>query len=180
MRDMLEAIITHAERIEPATRDAIVRYTKLFWMNSGPHNNLTARKFVPACSPEAFAAAARAAQAAGAVFVPDTGETLDQRLARLQPLFFDPQVDPSVTTKTPPSGQDILAASANNLYVDVTMDDLEGPEAFRERYPLNSRLVKRDGRLSEEVYRVGGRYGRQIAAIVGHLSDAIPYATEPM
>ena len=35
------------------------------------------------------------------------------------------------------------------------MADLEG---FKERYPLNSRLVKRDGRLVEEVYRVGGRY----------------------
>ena len=35
------------------------------------------------------------------------------------------------------------------------MADLEG---FEEQYPLNSRLVKRDGRLVEEVYRVGGRY----------------------
>ena len=36
------------------------------------------------------------------------------------------------------------------------MADVEG---FDERYPLNSRLVKQDGRLVEEVYRVGGRYG---------------------
>ena len=36
------------------------------------------------------------------------------------------------------------------------MADLEG---FEERYGLNSRLVKRDGPLVEEVYRVGGRYG---------------------
>ena len=43
------------------------------------------------------------------------------------------------------------------------MDDLDG---FDEKHPLNSRLVKRDGRLVEEVYRVGGRYGAQIAAIV--------------
>ena len=57
------------------------------------------------------------------------------------------------------------------------MEDLEG---FEEKHPLNSRLVKRDGRLVEEVYRVGGRYGAQIAAIVQHLEAAIPYATEPM
>ena len=40
--------------------------------------------------------------------------------------------------------QDLLAASANNLYVGVTMSDLDG---FAERHALNSRLVKRDGRL---------------------------------
>ena len=35
------------------------------------------------------------------------------------------------------------------------MADLEGAE---ERYPLNSRLVKQNGRLLEEVYRIDGRY----------------------
>jgi dipeptidyl-peptidase-3 len=180
MRDLLEEILTHADGVAQATLDEIRRYTKLFWINSGPHNNLTARKFVLACTPGAFADAARAAQAAGASFGLTDGETLDQKLARLQPLFFDPQVDPSVTTKTPPAGHDILTASANNLYVGVTMEDLEGPSAFHERHALNSRLVKRDGGCVEEVYRIDGCYGRQIAAIVGHLNDAIPYATEAM
>ena len=40
--------------------------------------------------------------------------------------------------------------------------------------------MKRDGALVEEVYRVGGRYGAQIAAIVEHLEAAMPFATEPM
>ena len=31
----------------------IQRYTKLFWINTGPYNNLTARKFVLTCTPEA-------------------------------------------------------------------------------------------------------------------------------
>jgi len=180
MRDLLEEILTHADGVAQATLDEIRRYTKLFWINSGPHNNLTARKFVLACTPGAFADAARAAEAAGASFGLTAGETLDQKLARLQPLFFDPQVDPSVTTKTPPAGHDILTASANNLYVGVTMADLEGPSAFHERHALNSRLVKRDGGCVEEVYRIDGCYGRQIAAIVGHLNDAVPYATEAM
>ena len=42
----------------------------------------------------------------------------------------------------PPAGKDILTASANNLYVGVTMADLED---IREEYPLNSRLVKTGG-----------------------------------
>ena len=50
-------------------------------------------------------------------------------------------------------------------------------ETFEERYPLNSRLVKRDGTLVEEVYRVGGRYGVQIEAIVGEQSGLSGTAT---
>src|SRR5215475_10082325 len=92
-------------------------------------------------------------------------------------MFFDPDVDSIVTNKTPRAGKDILASSANNLYVGVSMKDLEG---FKESHPLNSRVVKEKGRITEEVYRVGGRYGNQIAAIVQHLEAAIPYATEPM
>ncbi len=98
-------------------------------------------------------------------------------LKRLQPMFFDAQFDPIVTNKTPGAGKDILQASANNVYVGVTMKDLE---AFKEKYPLNSRLVKQNGKLVEEVYRVGGHYDEEIRAIVQHLEAAIPFATEPM
>ena len=177
MREVLEQILTHADGVDPDTRAEIERYTKLFWVNTGPYNNLTARKFVLQCTPEAFVAAAEAAAAANATFPLRNGETLDAMLARMAPLFFDASVDPSVTTKTPGQGEDILVASANNLYVGVTMADLEG---FTEQHALNSRLVKRDGQLVEEVYKIDGKYGDQIAEIVGHLEAAIPYATEPM
>ncbi len=177
MRDVLEAIVSHKAAIDPAAFAEIERYTKLFWINSGPFNNLTARKFVLTCTPEAFATAAQAAQKAGAVVPTKNGETLDQLLTRLKPMFFDANVDPMVTSKTPPKGQDILSASANNMYAGLTMKDLDG---FKEAHPLNSRLVKQDGRIVEEVYRVGGRYSGQIAAIVEHLEAAKAYATEPM
>jgi dipeptidyl-peptidase-3 len=71
----------------------------------------------------------------------------------------------------------MLETSANNLYRGVSMRDLD---TFDERYVLNSRLVKRDGQLVEEVYRVGSRYDRQIRRIVQHLRDAIPYAPSRM
>jgi dipeptidyl-peptidase III len=177
MRDVLEAIVAHPSSIDPKTLDEVQRYTKLFWINTGPFNNLTARKFVLTCTPEAFATAAHAAEKAGATFPLQQNETLDQLLTRLRPVFFDANVDPMVTAKTPGPGQDILAASANNLYVGVTTKDLEG---FHEQHPLNSRLVKRDGTLVEEVYKVGGRYSKQISAIVSHLEAAIPLATPPM
>lgn len=177
MRGVLEEILTHSGAIEPATLAEVQRYTKLFWLNTGPYNSLTARKFVLACSPSEFAAAAAAAQREGASIPTEPGESLEGMLRRLQPLFFDPTVDPFVTSKTPGPGEDILAASANNFYVGVKMEDLEG---FTERYPLNSRLVRRDGALVEEVYRVGGMYDREIRQIVQHLEAAVPYATASM
>jgi len=177
MRDVLEEVITHADGISADTLAETLRYTKLFWLNCGPHNNLTARKFVLKCAPAAFAEAVVVAQRNGARIPQREGESIEDTLARMQPLFFDPEVDPIVTNKTPGEGKDILVASANNLYVNVTMADIEG---FEERYPLNSRLVKRDGRLVEEVYRVDGKYDAQIRAIVRHLEDAVPYATEAM
>ena len=177
MRGILEQILTHSQGIDQATLADIQRYTKLFWINNGPYNNLTARKFVLKTTPEAFATAARAAAKNGATFATPGGESLDAMLVRLQPMFFDPNVDPIVTNKTPGAGRDILQASANNLYVGVTMADLKG---FTEKYGLNSRLVKRDGKLVEEVYKIDGRYGPQITNVVKHLEAAIPFATEPM
>jgi dipeptidyl-peptidase-3 len=103
------------------------------------------------CAPEAFAAAARAAAGSGVRFPLQPGESLDAMLKRLEPLFFDPSVDPSVTNKTPGQGKDILQASANNLYVGVSMSDLDG---FTEKHPLNSRVKHRP--RGEEAYRVDG------------------------
>ena len=179
MRAVLEEILVHGEAVDADALEAIHRYTKLFWINTGPYNNLTARKFVLDLDPAAFRAAAGAAAAAGAQFPTADGETLDALLTRLEPLFFDETVDPILTNKTPADGGDILLSSANNLYDGVSMADLEG---FEERYPLNSRLVKRDGRLEEEVYRIAGdgRYADDLREVVRHLEAAIPFATEPM
>ena len=175
MRDVLEAILTHPST-DAATQAEIQRYTKLFWINTGPYNNLTARKFVLKCTPEQFAAAAHAASAQGATFPVRRGESLDGLFQRLKPMFFDRSVDPSVTTKSPADGRDILQSSANNLYAGVTMKDLERVD---ERYPLNSRLAKKDGKIVEEVYRLGGLYDPQIRDVMRHLENAIPCAAEP-
>ncbi|MCC7243774.1 MAG: peptidase M49 [Acidobacteria bacterium] len=177
MRGVLEQIVAHPAGVDPGTLAAVQRYTKLFWINNGPYNNLTARKFVLTCTPEAFAAAARAASAAGGAFARRPGETLDALLGRLQPMLFDPSVDPIVTNKNPGPGKDILLASANNLYSGVSMADLKG---FTERYGLNSRLVKRDGKLVEEVYKADGRYGPQITRVIAHLEAARALAPPSM
>jgi dipeptidyl-peptidase-3 len=149
------------------------RYTKLFWINSGPHNGITARKQLLRLTIDEWVAAVSAAAAGGAPLPLREGETAAAFAARLAPVLFDPDVDPVLTQKTPGPGRDILEASANNLYVDVSMRDLQG---FVERHALNSRLVKIAGGLVEEVWRIGGRYDREIRRIVRHLEDAVPYA----
>jgi dipeptidyl-peptidase III len=177
MREVFEQILRHAAAVDAATLSEIRRYAKLFWINTGPYNYLTSRKFVMRLTRDQLRAAVVAAAGAGARFPLAAGETPSAMADRMAPLFLDASVDPSVTNKSPGPGRDILEASANNLYAGVTMAALEG---FEERYGLNSRLVKRDGRLVEEVYRVGGKYDREISNIVRHLEAAMAYATPSM
>jgi dipeptidyl-peptidase-3 len=174
MRAILESVIRQPQGVPPPVLSEITRYTKLFWINSGPYNNLTARKFVLNLSEEELSAAVSRAAANGAELPLAAGETPADLVGRYAPMFFDATVDPMVTNKTPGVGRDILASSANNLYEGVTMADLEG---FREQYPINSRLVRRGGALVEEVYRVGGLYHDSIVRIVSHLKDAAQVAS---
>ena len=181
MRSLLEAVITHPRGVDAATLTEIQRYTKLFWINNGPYNNLTARKFVLKLTPASIAAAVKTAVQDGGVVSTSSGESVDAMLARLGGMFFDPNVDPIVTNKTPGPGKDILLSSANNLYVGVTQAEADAfAKAGLEKNGLNSRLVKQNGTLVEEVYKVGGRYSKEISAIVAHLEAAVPFATPTM
>ncbi|MGE3490564.1 MAG: peptidase M49 [Vicinamibacterales bacterium] len=173
MRSLLEGVLRHAQGVPPETLAELTRYTKLFWLNTGPYNNLTARKFLLNLDRARLIEAMTIAAANGADFKLAEGETIAGRVETYARMFFDPDFEPMVTNKTPGDGQDILAASANNLYDGVTMADLEG---FTEKHPLNSRLARRDGVLVEEVYKVGGLYDAQIRRVVGHLQNAIPFA----
>ena len=46
MRDVLEALVLHDAALPAEVAAEVWRYTKLFWLNSGPFNNLTDRKSV--------------------------------------------------------------------------------------------------------------------------------------
>lgn len=184
MREWLEELFVHADALPSAARAEIERYTKLFWLNNGPHRHDTARKEEFRLSFEEFVDAVARAEGAGARFPWPEGVAREEHLRFLHGTALSSRVDPVCTRKTPPPGRDLLAESCVNFYRGVTMADLEG---FEERYPLHSRLVKgSDGRLVEEVWRCGdgasippGRYAREIAAIVGHLERALPFAPAP-
>jgi dipeptidyl-peptidase-3 len=184
LRDLLEEILTNSNGIDADTLAEIRRYTKLFWINNGIHNTITSKKNVIKTSREAFLKAAIAAEKNGARLPKRRGESTEQLVERVWPLLADPKIDSHCTNSAPGEGKDILEESCNSFYRDVTIEDLDG---FVERYPLNSTLVKRDGKLREFVWRGGfddvvppGLYADQINRIVGHLEDAIPYATPQM
>jgi dipeptidyl-peptidase-3 len=181
IRDVLEAIIANPEGVNPKTLAEVRRYAKLFWINTGPYNHLTARKFVLKCTPRALESALNIAFDNGAklhTLPEDVGpQTAHEIVETLRPMLFVPDYKPIVTNKNPGPGKDILAESASNLYHGVRMEDLQG---FKERYGLNSQLVKfPDGRIVESVYKVGGRYDELIRRVVGHLEEAKKVAPEP-
>jgi dipeptidyl-peptidase-3 len=176
---LLEQILTHPQGIDPGLLRKLTDYTKLFWANRGNRNSSTSRKFLPEFSPEELRAAAEQALKNRARLGPRA--RLEKELEELRRPIFDPEFEPLLTAKNPPGGQDPLEASANNLYEGVQMADLQG---FAERYPLNSRLVKKDGKLVEQVYRAGtpdgsilaGLYAAELGRAIRYLKMALPYA----
>jgi dipeptidyl-peptidase-3 len=161
---LLEGIMAHRQAIPADLYPKIREYSLLFWANRGNHNETTAQKFLPSFTPGELQVAVLQAQAAGAYSAPYgdlpplTGaDALATELADLNKPIFDPAFEPMTTAKTPPAGQDILQASANNFYAGVSLADLKN---LQEHYPLNSRVVKDARGIREEVYRTGTPDGK--------------------
>jgi hypothetical protein len=93
--------------------------------------------------------------------------------------MFDPAVLPMIVDKTPGAGRDPIQASASTHYDGVTRQELEG---YEDKFPLNGRIVKRGGKLVEDVYRAGdsstppGAGAAELGRVVEHLSAALPLA----
>jgi dipeptidyl-peptidase-3 len=180
---LLEAVVSHSEQPK------IASFAKLFWTNRGNHNDMTAQKFLPEFTFDELSAAAKQAFTKGAFASNPYGTPvirseadLDRELNELRPSLFDPAFEPSITAKSPRGKFDILQASANNFYSGLSLDDVK---SFRDKYPLNSRLVKgKDGKLVEEVYRAGtpdgkappGRYAEFLGKAIGFLQKGRAYA----
>ncbi len=179
LKHLLEQIVTHSKGIDPAVLKNITDYTKLYWANRGNHNSFTSQKFLPDFTADELHAAALQALRNRA----DLGSesTLRKELEDLRPAIFDASFHTSLTVKNPKGGEDPLAASGNNLYQDVTMADLKD---FHDANPLNSRLVKRNGKLVEEVYRAGGvgkpagLYAEELGRAIRYLNMAMPFAPD--
>ncbi len=169
---VLELVVAHPKGVDRAAYAKILAFTKLFWANRGNHNETTAQKFLPEFTFDDLRRAVRAA---------DKDPALQNELDELRASLFDPGFETLITAKSPRGGLDILQASANNFYSDVTLDDVKN---FIERYPLNSRLVKVNGQLVEQVYRAGtpdhrvspGLYAEYLAKANSYLERAAEVA----
>lgn len=160
---VLEAVVASKDKVDPAAYSKIVEFTKLFWANKGNHNELTSQKIQPKFTADELK---KALDAAGHRDLIPEVDALSQSL-------FDMDFEPLTTAKSPSGGKDIIEASANNFYSGVSLADLKN---FTEHYRLNSRVAKENGKLVEQVYRVGGLYSAQLKKANDALAKAQAYA----
>jgi dipeptidyl-peptidase III len=180
-KHLLEQILLHPKGIDPAVLAKIKNYAMLFWGNQGNHNDFTSQKFVPDFTADQLKAAAEQALKNGGDF--KSADALDEDLNALNKPIFDPQFEPMLTMKNPPNGQDVLQASSVNFYQGLTLKDLDG---FTDKYELNSRLVKQDGKPVEQIYRTGtpdgkippGLYAKELGLAIKDLQQARQYAPD--
>ena len=155
---------------------ALETYLKQVWMGNGIHHHYSMDKFVPAFSQAFFAQAVQGIDPAKLPLA--EGETAQALVEKLTPVIFDPAVMPKRVNQA--AGQDLIATSACNYYEGVTQreveqfyDKMKDPaDATPVPYGLNSKLVKRDGRVQELTYTVGGLYSPAIERITDWLEKA--------
>lgn len=182
IRKTLEAVYTD-EAVDRTTADfkGMEVYLKRVWFSNGIHHHYGCEKFVPEFSEAWF-------RKVVAALPRDVWERVgytsaDALLAVLCPVIFDPAVQPKRVNQA--AGEDLVATSACNFYRGVSQQEAErfyaerrDPEAGDEQpsWGLNSKLVRCDGRLEEELYSTGGLYGAAIKQIVYWLKKAAEVA----
>ena len=181
IRRTLETIYTgyDGDRTDPEWL-ALEKYLKKVWFANGIHHHYSNDKFVPEFTEEYFRTVAST--------IPDEafGE-LNGLFEEVCTAIFDPNRYRTKLNQT--AGEDLLLTSCSNYYDGVSQAEAEAfyggmaaadagnPEPVS--YGLNSQLVKRDGKLSERVWKVGGMYSPAIEQIVYWLEKAREVAAEP-
>ena len=152
-----------------------VVYAKRIFFSNGIHHHYAEDKFFPEISEAYFAELIKNSDA---TLLPlNEGETVDDFIAFLTPVVFDPNLYPVRRS----SEEDIITNSAVNFYqggltkkeVEAYYNKLRDPKDQTPiSYGLNSRLVKEKGKIYEDVYKADGLYGEAITAIIGWLEKA--------
>lgn len=183
IRRTLEAIYTDykGDRENPEFK-ALETYLKRVWFSSGIHHHYALDKFQPEFSAEFFMNCLHQVDASKLPL--QKGENVDQLLAKLARVMFDPSVMPKRSVQS--GDADLILASSNNYYGGgINQQEVEAFYAQMKQgqdtiapisYGLNSRLVKENGEVKEQVWKVNGLYGEAIEHIVAELQAAIPFA----
>ena len=147
---------------------AFEAYAKRIFFSNGIHHHYAEDKFFPECPKEYFQSLMEAVGAADA-------ELLD--------IIYNPEIAPA--RKATGSDVDIVAESAVNFYEGVTRSEVEKlyagmidpSDKTPVSYGLNSKVVKgADGKVYEDVYKVGGLYGPALEKICAELEKAAAVA----
>ena len=175
IRRALEQIYTTYEGDKTAADFvAMEKYLKKVWFANGIHHHYSNDKFAPEFSREWFVEQLKGV---------DTGVVSHEELAEV---IFNPALYASRLNQT--AGVDMIAASAGNYYEGLTQKEVEkfynkmiDPKDPRPiSYGLNSKLVKKNGKIYEQVYKVGGMYTEAIEQVVYWLEKAEAVAEEPL
>ena len=172
IRDLIEGVYTNykGDRNDSDFK-ALETYLKQIEFANGIHHHYSMDKFKPGFSQEWLASQAAA--------LPE-GTVTDIEL--LMPVIFDPTVMPKRVNQA--EGQDLILTSANNLYDGVNQAEVEAYyNALKDTtdltpvsWGLNARVVKENGKVAEQIYKVGGLYSPALERIVENLEKALPYA----
>lgn len=155
-------------------------YLKRVWFANGIHHHYSCDKFVPGFTPDYLRSLVESLPADALPLA--EGETCTKLCNRLFPVIFDPEVMPKRVNQA--DGEDLILTSAANYYEGVTQQEAEGFYAAMKTpgetepvmYGMNSRLVKKDGVVQEEVWKIGGMYGEALQKIVSWLDKAAEVA----
>lgn len=180
IRQVLEQAYTNYNGDKESTEfKALEKYLKQIWFANGIHHHYSMDKFVPEFSEEFFSTLVKSIDTEK---LPLNGQSVDEMLAVITPVIFDPTIMSKRVNQA--EGQDLITTSANNLYDGVTQAEVEEYFAALKNpadttpisFGLNSRKVKKDGKVVEEVYKVDGLYSPAISRIVELLGKAATYA----
>ncbi len=183
VRRTLEAIYKNYKGDRTSTEwISLEKYLKKVWFANGIHHHYSNDKFKAGFTPEFFETAA-----ASVPFeqLPQEFGSFNELMSLLKPIIFD---DSMYSTRlTTADGVDVVKASANNYYENVSqaeaeafyeaMIDTNDPEPIS--YGLNSKLTRNeDGEIYERVWKVKGMYTEALEPIVEHLEEAKKYASK--
>lgn len=178
IRKLLEDIYTSFAG-DKSSKDykAFEKYMKQVWFGNGIHHHYSTDKFTPEFSETFFNE--QVALLPDSVLPLQEGQTREELISILKPVIFDPTVMPKRVFQD--GTYDVVVNSASNLYGEgVTQQEVEDyynalkdpndPEPIS--YGLNSKIVKQDGKIKEQVYHLNGLYGPAIAKIIYWLDMA--------
>ena len=177
IRKLLEVVYTtYTGDKEDAEFQGLEVYLKRVWFSSGIYHHYACDKFMPSFSPEFLRKWIEKVDVSQLPL--KDGESVQEMCDELFPVIFDPEVMPKRVNQA--DGEDLVMTSAANYYEGVTQKEAEAFYSILKipgdphpvMYGMNSRLVKKDGFLWEEVWKVGGMYGEAIEKIIAWLEKA--------